>query len=254
MSLIRFDTPTGRSPSGALWQGIADWVHGSLEADADGYRVFRDFAPYNSGDWAIAGTTGAAVSLDAVRDGVVGSVTLTADAGANAEAGAVWNISTELDQIDKFVAFEWRLVRNDSADAQFTAIGLTDQTGGDILATNALAVSSNQDFLGFRWNNDDTIDLVTVLDGTAAELVDTVATIVNGSATGYSKIGLKIMRRTPTTYHLLPFINGVPVTAKDTVVASTVIPMVNMKPAIAIGTDTTTAPSLSADWFCFADK
>jgi hypothetical protein len=254
MSLVRFDTPASRSPSGALWQGIADWVHGTLEADADGHRVFRDYSPMNTGDFAVAGTTGAAVTLEDRREGVVGSILLTADAGANAEAAIVWNIVTELDQIDNFAAFEWRVMRNDSADAQYTAIGLTDQLGGAILASNALATGGGQDFLGFRWNNDGTIDLVAVVAGTLTELVDTVATIVNGSATGFSKLGLKITRPTTTTYKLLPFINGVAMIAKDTVVASTAVPLVGMKPAIAIGTDATTAPSLSSDWFGFADK
>ena len=252
-SLLRFAGSTERGPSGALWGGIVDWVSGSMVTDL-GARDFDDFAPYNAGNETIAGTTGAAASLVSERDGVIGVVNLTADAGANAEVGAVRNLWTDLDVITQFAVMEWRLRRNDSADAQFTAMGLTDQVGSAVIASNALAISSNQDFLGYRWNNDGTIDMVAVVAGTLTELVDTVATVVNGSATGYTKIGLKIQRTTSLTYRLTPCINGVIIRAKATNVASTAIPLVLMRPAIVAGTDATTAPSLDRDWFFYADK
>lgn len=253
MTLIRFDSTSDRGPSAALWKDLVDWVKGSLSTDL-GNRDFDDFAPYNSGNEVVAGTAGAAASLVNSRDGVVGVVNLTATAGANAEAGAVRNVVTQLNKVNMAV-FEARLVRNDSADAQFTAIGLTDQAGGGILASNALATGGSEDFIGYRWNEDGTIDLVAIVAGTLTELVDTVATIVNGSATGYSKIGLRIEKITSTSYRLMPSINGVALRAKAKNVANTALPeTVTLKPAVAIGTDATTAPSLDRDWFMFADK
>lgn len=251
--LIRFDGSSIRGPSASLFHGLVDWVRGSLAA-ALGNGDWDDFSPHNAGNETIAGTTGAAASLNNDRDGVVGEVNLTADAGANAEAAAIRNVVTQLNKIT-VCAFEVRAVRNDSADTQFTAIGLTDQTGANVLASNALAVGGGQDFVGIEWVDDGDMSIVAVVNGTRTVLKADFATVAMGSATGYTEVGMRIEKVTSATYRLTPCVNGVIIRSGAVSVDTASLPTtVALRPVVVIGTSANTAPSLDRDWTLFIDK
>lgn len=250
--LIRFDD-SSRGPTAQLWHGLVDWVSGS-QTSVLGARDFDDFSPFNSGFMTVGGTSGAAASFQDTRDGdSIGEVLFSATAGTNAEVGVTRHIRTRLDKV-RVVSLEARLRRVDSADAQITAFGLTDQSVANILASNALAVGSNQDFIGFRWNDNGTIDIVSIVDGALTALASGIATASMGSSS-YTKMGLRIERQTPTVYRLVPAIDGEVKRSNILTVASSALPSsVVLRPGFAAGTDATTAPQLMMDWIFVADR
>lgn len=258
MSLIRFGQSDGRGPTAELWQGVADWVKGTTDFQF-GTQDFNDFSPYLGTDvgYAAAGTTGAAVSERAEANGVV---RITADAGTNAEVGLVFNKVIILGDSDILVMETKFLQTAGAASDHILAYGLTDQTGGAILASNALAVSSNQDFIGLRWNTDTSdggeIDLVLIEDGSATVLYDNVFAedIDRGTS---MKLGLRFQKIESGKFRILASKDGVISRAAITVVEGAAVNNLlaaTLKPAIAIGAGAnTTAPIADIDWNCVRD-
>ena len=253
MSLIRFDTEDDRGPSGALLQGLVDWVKGSLQAGL-GNTDFDDHAPLNTGNYLLDGTTGFALTLQSVREGVKGVARLGATAGSNACAVAIRNTVTELDQVSVAV-LEARYKETTGDDAVQLFLGLTDQvTDGGVFASSALKVGANEDHFGFLRNIDGTVDVVSVVDGAAAVVL--IADVIGAGLTpAWTKLGLRIERMTTTVYRLTPYVDGVAQRSKAVNVASTAIPLVAMRPVVAVNhTDNAATPALDIDFTLFIDK
>ena len=215
-SLLRFAGSTERGPSGALWGGIVDWVSGSMVTDL-GARDFDDFAPYNAGNETIAGTAGAAATLVAERDGVIGVVNLLAD-----------------------------------ADSPQMFIGLFDGAVTAVFSAGALAVSSNQDMLGLRWNADETIDIVANVDGTLTVLKDDIGVTVERTS-GFNEMGLRVENHGGESYRLTPVINGQRrngVTVDDSAIPESVAMKFTLSSTVAA----TTNVNFEVDWIYTNDK
>jgi hypothetical protein len=209
----------------------------------------EDFVPYRGTDvgYAVAGTSGAALTEVASRHGVVN---IAATAGTNAEVGLVVNRYVDLSDGRPYVV-EAYVKQNADANSPQAFVGLSDQAGGGVYASGALAVGSNQDTLGLRWNVDETIDLVSVVDGAAVQVLKTAVATVARTA-GFTKLGIRVIKETSVNYTVYCSVNGVVV--KALTLTSTQVPQNPMKPVVATTVATSTAPSVDIDWVADYDK
>lgn len=256
MGLIRFEQADGRGPSAALLLGIPDWVSGSL-APQYGSVDFEDYVPFLG---ATVGQTNEGTAL-AERDDINGVVRMTASAGTNAEAGIVRRRAVVLDSCQDFVLEAKFNPTVGAATDHINIVGLTDQAVADVLASNALAVSSNQDFLGLRWNTDAAdggeIDLVAIEDGTLTVLVENVANEDTDRGSDIT-IGFRFHRTSATMARISPSVNGVILPNKrvniavadyDNMLAAT------LRPCVVVGAaGNTTAPIVDLDWLFTLDR
>jgi hypothetical protein len=258
-SLIRFENADGRGPSGVLFDGIPDWVSGSLDPQF-GSQDYEDFSPFLGAavGGLVGGTTGNATTE---RDDKNGVIRITANAASNAEAGYVRAKAVVLNESTDIV-LEARLNQiAGAAENHIGIVGFTDQGGANILASNALAVSGNQDFLGLRWNpvttTEGKIDLVVINDGTATVLVTDVAngTVARGE---YHKLGIRVKRVSPGKFQILPSVDGVILPTKVITVDEATYANVfdvTLRPAVAVGGATdTAAPIADIDWIYTLDR
>jgi len=248
--LIRFDGSSVRGPSAQLWTGIVDWVRGSL-ASALGQSDFEDFAPHNPDTSDVDGTTGVAATI--VTTERFGVLNLAATAGTNAQVGLARQLHYTVGD-SPAMAVEARVRQNADANSPQAFVGLSDVANADdVYAAGAIAAGSNQDTLGLRWNADETIDIVAVVDGTLSVLRDDIGVTVERTS-GFAKLGLRVEKVTSTQFRLVPSVNGAIARAGITVVASTALPANPMRPVVATTVAATTAPSLDADYVFTAEK
>jgi hypothetical protein len=240
MTLIRFEGSSDRGPSGTLWNSLVDWVRGTL-AVPGGCLDAEDFFPYNSASVVLSGDGGSAATVSAVQFGVV---SFAASAGTYAVAGYARPEYIDLTSIRQ-VCREVRFSRTAGATgAEISFIGFSDQAPEAVFHSDGtLDGGSAEDQLGLRWNDDLTVDLVSVVNGTATILSTALATAV--SNTGFHKFGLRIVKLTSTKYSIYSSVDGV-VTVVH--VASTAISQVAMRPVAVTTISATDAPVIVVDW------
>lgn len=246
MSLIRFESDSLRGPSAALFQGLVDWVRGSLSAEV-GTSDYDDYKPYNSSVIdTVGGSSGAAF---AIKADVHGAVHLSATAGSNANV-EITRKSYFNPTSSKCVGVEASILSNAAANSPQTFVGLTDVAAGSIFSAGAIASGGTQNTIGVLFNADKTVDIVSVVAGTLAVLVDNVG--VSGVWSAAQKLGVRIEQGSPSTFRVTAVIGGV--RGKGATVASTKIPNANLKPCVAHTVSATTAPNVDVDWNCTIDR
>lgn len=248
MTLVRFEGTTDRGPSGTLWNSIVDWVRGTLRIEA-GAIDCEDFTPYNAGNLTLSADSGSAATVNAVQFGVV---SFAATAGTYAGAGYVRNFYVDLTNIRQ-VCTEAYLSRTPGATGtESSFIGFSDQLAGAVYdSSGGLDGGSGEDTLGLLWNDDGTVDLVTVINSaTMVVLINDVATGITSAAATFHKFGLRIKKETSTKYTLFASVNGV---VKKVSVASTAIPQVAMRPVVVTVVSATDAPVVDVDWHITID-
>jgi len=246
MSLIRFETTAERGPSGKLWGNLVDWVKGTLKIDS-GVADIDDFAPLNEGNFVKSTDSGTAVSELAASFGVA---SFTASAGTYAVAGYSRRFNVDLDN-SRDVCREVRCARTTGATGtEQTLIGFSDQlTGAVFHSDGTLDGGSNEDTLGLLWNNDLTVDLVSVIDSaTTVVLIEEVATAIAQGVGVYHKFGLRIKKISSTQFQIIASVDGV--TKK---VVTTSVSLALMKPVVATVISATDAPVIDVDWDCTVD-
>lgn len=256
MSLIRFDGAT-RQPSAQLLHGMVDWVRGSLAA-ALGQADFDDYSPYNASNHALDGTTGFAAVVKDVREDVKGVITVDADADDDSKFTMIRNTVTELDKVQlAYIGAKFDIVEHDDEEVM-VFLGLTDQyTDAENFASapTAIATGNSENMLGFRRNFDGSIDVVANVAGTLTVLIDDVVAAGLTTANADKQLELRIEKQTSTKYRLVPAVDGSIVRDKITVVASTAIPLVAMRPIFGIAGDSSDDdPTADVDWTAFFDK
>jgi hypothetical protein len=263
MSLIRFDDTT-RGPSAALWQGVVDWVRGSL-ATTLGQRDFEDFAPFlgcaevsagadptaNGGTQVTSLAGDPTVTLQTDRFGVIN---LTEAAAADESVGLAREIFYDI-QGSPLTVIEARIDNHADANDPQVFVGFSNKTDPDeVFASGALNEASNAELIGLLWNVDETIDIVAIDDGgTVAVLKDDIGISVERTD-GMVKLGLRIEKVTSTTYRLTPCVNGAIARSGAVNVLATLLPEDPMRPVAVTTVDDTTAPNLDVDWIYTADK
>jgi len=243
MSLIRFDTNSDRGPSGALWGRLVDWVRGTLAVQG-GALDGTDYFPYNAGDLTLSADTGFAATPLAVPFGVV---SFTADAGTYPGAGYVRNCYIDLTDIRE-VCTEARFHRTLGATGtESSFLGFSDQLAAAVYdASGGLDGGSGEDTLGLLWNNDGTVDLVSVVDSAAmVVLYNDVATGVTGGVGVFHEFGVRIRKDTATKYTIFASVDGI---VRKVHVASTAIPQNAMRPVLVTTISATDAPVMGVDW------
>lgn len=228
-----------------------DWIRGSL-ATPLGDHDWDDYQPFNAGaDGATYGvqtvscTSGTPVV--ALQTDAGGVINLTHAAGANEAIGVVRNIYYDL-QTRPVTCIGARFEQNADADSPIAFVGLTDQAGSAVLTAGVVYSASNQDTIGLLWNADETIDIVSCVDGTLAVLKNDIGISVERDS-GPVRFELRIEVITPTLTRLTPVINGV--TQRQgavSVVTATYIPANPVKPCVATTVAETTPPSIDIDW------
>ena len=258
--LIRFDSSDIRGPSPNIWYGVVDWVRGSL-ASALGQSDFEDFAPYTGPRGAGAegdqgGTQVSAlgedpdVTLETDRYGVV----KFKEGNASNECVAfARNIYYDL-QASPVTVIGARVEAIADANSPIMFIGLSNQADpDDVFAAAVLNQSNNEEAIGFRWNADETIDLVAVDDGTLNVLKDDIGVSVERTD-GQTRFELRIEKQTATTYRLTPAINGAVARAGVVNVLATLLPEDPMRPVVAMTVSATTDPEFECDWIFSAQR
>lgn len=254
MSLLRFEGTSDRGPSGKLWNSLVDWQTGSAKI-AFGCEDCDDFFPYTgpdatadgkAGGFLLSADTGSAAATAAVPYGVVA---FAATAGTFAVAGYAKDEYVDLTSI-KEVVTEARVSRTAGATgSETTFVGFSDQAPEAVFHSDGtLDGGTSEETLGLRWNNDLTVDLVSVVAGTATVLDAAVATAV--SNTGFHKFGLRVKRVDATHYSLFASVDGV---VTQTNVANTAITQDAMRPVAVTTISATDAPTLLVDWHCTLD-
>jgi len=261
--LLRFDGDDVRGPSAQLWNGVVDWVRGSL-ATALGQRDFEDFAPFlgftelsasdgaaaNAGTQVTSNTASPTVVLQTDRFGIIN---LTEAAGANETLGLAREIYYDL-QNSPVTIIEARLEQLADADSPQMFVGFSDQANpDDVFAAGVINSGNNEDAIGLLWNADETIDIVAVDDGTLTVLKNDIGVTVLRTD-GAVRLGLKIEKITSATYRMTPCVNGVVALSGRVNVAATLLPEVPMRPVVATTVAATTAPSFDLDYIFTADK
>lgn len=236
MTLVRFSSVSDRGPSGKLWNGLVDWVRGTL-AVANGVFLGTDFFPYNSGDITLSGDSGSAASVSSVPYGVV---SFTASQAADAVSGYQWNCYVDLTSINQ-VCMEVEVTNVDDNDSTQTFVGFTDEALDGMWGSDNTPDGSA---IGLLWNGDETIDLVAIAsDDTITTLAAEIATVARTA--GSTKLGIRIKQETTTNYTVWGSVNGVTTRVYTT---STVVPQAAMKPTVAHTNDNEAAPTFTGDW------
>jgi len=248
MSLIRFESSDVRGPTAQLWRGIVDWVRGSL-ATALGQRDFEDYAPDNSGFETVTSTTGSPTRA-LQSDGEFGVVNYTEAAGSNECVTVVRHIWFDLDN-SPITVVEARVEQIADDDDPIAFVGLFDGTLA--FASGTLDGGSNEDSVGLRWNSDETIDIVAVVDGTLSVLKDDIGISVERTD-GLTTLGLRIEKMTASQFRLTPAVNGTIIRAGAVNVASSALPSNPMRPCVAQTVTATTAPSFDVDFIYAGSK
>lgn len=244
--LIRFDSSDDRSPSASLWQGLVDWIRGSL-ATALGHRDFDDYVPYSAGP--LVNATGCTMAqVTTTTDGEVNS---TIAAGSNAQTGFARTSYFDL-QGSPVTVFEQRVKSVADANSPQTFVGLHSATDADDVF-NAGAIKTTGDGIGLLWNADETIDIVAIDGGTVTVCKNDIGVSLDRGL-GYAKLGLRIEKVNSAVYRLTPCVNGSIARAGCVNVAATVLPEGKMRPVVAQTVSATTDPSVSVDWQFTADK
>jgi hypothetical protein len=264
MSLIRFENGNERGPSAALWQGLVDWVRGSLAATL-GQRDYEDFTPFlgfaevsntdgavgaNGGMQVTAADDAPVVALQTDRFGVVNFSTA---AGADETVALARELWYDL-QSSPLVVIETRVEQIADADEPQLFVGFFDGADpDDVFAAGVIASTGGQDAIGLLWNINETIDIVAVDNGTLTVLKDDIGVTLLRSD-GPANLGLRIERMNSTTYRLTPCVNGAIARAGAVTVAATLLPENPMRPVVADTVDATTDPEMEVDWIFSADK
>lgn len=263
--LIRFETSSGRIPSVSVFQGLIEWVRGSL-ALALGTHDYDDFKPFSTSPGGVGGSAGNAISGTAKKSRL-GYARITATAGANANTEYVRNSFFDLASTPNY-ACEWSFIMNAVLNTPKVFIGLTDQAAGSVLATGALASGSAQNGIGLLWNgNTKKLDIVSVVNGTAFTIKSDIGVTLDPASTPTTKIGLRVDRirvtNTHYMYRLTPVINGDVARAGATTVDNSVtakvpdsveVASLQLQPTLAHTVLATTAPSLDIDWLLNVDR
>lgn len=263
MSLIRFDSSSARGPSAKALHGLTDWVHGSLAVVAGGQFDFEDFSPFlgasetstTTNPLPTGGTQitslGGDPTVSIVTTERYGVIKMTEAAASNECVGLAREVWYDL-QDSGVTVVGARVQQNADADTPVSFVGLFDGSSPHaVLSSGAVASGSNQDTIGLRWNNDETIDIVSVDDGTLTVLQDNIGVTVERDS-GFNNYVLRIEKMTSSTYRLIPFINEVRGTAVN--VAATSLPENPMRPVVAGTVSATTAPELDVDWILNGQK
>lgn len=248
MSLVRFDGSSDRGPSPGASHGIVDWVAGSLKTYG-GVVDFDDYVPHNTAVYLPDPTTSEVTTKSTERYGVIN---VFEAAGSNETAGIQRQVYHDLN-LQPIFYFGARVKFISDADSPQMFLGLSDTAVTAVWSAGALAVSSNQDMIGFRWNADETVDFVVNLDGTLTVVVDDIGTDIVRTD-GFAKFEFRVEEMTPTQYRVTSFLNGAKMTAGTFNRASTSMPLVPMRPVIAATVAATTDVSFDVDWTMSADK
>jgi hypothetical protein len=246
MTLIRFEGTSDRGPSGTLWNSLVDWVTGTLHVAGCAFSG-TDFFPYNAGDITLSAAGSSAATVSAVPFGVV---SFAAAAGTYPGAGYVINEYVDLTSIRQ-VCVEARLSRTAGATgAEITFIGFSDQLSDAVFdASGGLDGGSGEDTLGLLWNDDLTVDLVSVINSaTTVVLIHEVATAI--SNTGFHKFGLRIQQHSSTKYTIYASVDGA---VKKVNVTSSQITQAAMRPVVVTVISATDAPEMAVDWHFVLD-
>lgn len=249
-TLLRFDGDnTGRGVSGGLWTPVADWPAGATPGMYHGTLNVEDFVPYRGSDVGItlAGSDTPTLTELAERHGVV---RMAGAAAADSEVGVVVNQYVDLSE-NRPAVVEARVEQNADANSPQMVVGFSDRTGDTVFASGAVASGTGVDTLALRWNADETIDLVSVVDGGDLNVLRTgIATVERTS--GFVKLGLRVVKETSSQYSVYCSVNGA--VTKVHGLTTSQIPQNPMKPIVATTVDTTTAPSVDCDWIATFDK
>src|SRR5688572_30112224 len=243
-TLIHFDVTDPRAPSPTLCIGIPEWQDGAVAAQAGILADFDDYVLYNSGNITQEPSEVTHASNVAVSN-ALGVITVFEAAGSNEDANINRNVWVKPSEWDD-VVFGARVHLVSDADSPQLFVMLTDTAAGSLLSSGALAVSSNQDGIGLRWNADETVDIVKVLDGAAvAVLVDDIGCDIERTD-GFIEFGLKIKNLGGESYRLTPVIDGAEFTGVN--VDDGAFPEVAMQLAVAATVAATTDVDFDVDW------
>jgi hypothetical protein len=230
----------------------------------DSQLDFEDFAPFLGASEARTGTdplptggtqitssTGSpTVSLNSERFGVIN---ITEAAGTDETVGLAREIVYDLQDAD-IVCFECRVEQLADADDPRVFMGFHDCAApDDVWGDDVLASGSNEDAIGLRWNEDETIDIVAIDDGTLTVLKDDIGVTVERTD-GITRFGFRVEKMTATQYRITPFVNGAVAIDGRINVASTSLPENKMRPVISSSVEANTAPSIDIDWIASGDK
>jgi len=244
--LLKFDGTATRGPSASLCAGTVDWPKGSAQAQVS-QADFDDHVPYHAALYTTDPGT-SEVTLETTRFGVID---VFEAAGSNETAG-VQRLNSYILSAVPLTIFGARVKQVADADSPQMFIGLFDGAVTAVFSAGALAVSSNQDMLGLRWNADETIDIVANVDGTLTVLKDDIGVTVERTS-GFNEMGLRVENHGGESYRLTPVINGQRrngVTVDDSAIPESVAMKFTLSSTVAA----TTNVNFEVDWIYTNDK
>lgn len=250
-SFPNFDTTGKRGLTWALWRDLVE-ATGSSKASL-GQDAFIDFQPYLGSDVGIAVSSDGSSPTTTLQTDRFGVINITESAGANECVGIAVQQWFDVQNTDVLVIGA-RIEQNADANTPLVFVGWHDGTNpDDVFSSGAIANGSNEDTLGLRWNNDETIDIVSVDDGTLTVLKDDIGATVERDS-GVNIFELRVEWVSSTQVRLTPAVNNTVYHGGAVTVASTSIPENPMKPTVAGTVASVTAPSLDIDYIRSADK
>lgn len=245
--MIRVQTSGGRGITTQLWGNLVDRIRGSFAPEIGVVAEFDDFTPYNAGSLTLSGDSGAAATPSAVPNGVVA---FTASAGTYAVAGYARNAYVDLDS-SKDVCREVRFGRTaGGTGSEITFIGFSDQAPEAVFHSDGtLDGGSGEDGFGLRWNNDLTVDLVSIINSTATVLQTGIFSAVSNS--DVHTFGIRLIKQSSTAFNVLCSVDDV---VKSYAVLASALTTAAVRPVAVTTISATDAPTITVDWDAWLDK